>query len=306
MNFREYAERKELLEIFDKDDISRYQPTGKWTNKDLYQFNIPSSQEQCSGGYCYYVRFEDDDDNLGSIDISFGHADTGVKDRYQVEQGDTKEVMYSVLKATDEYINKWKPEAISWIGVSKSRPNATNLDARSKVYFSWAAKNLFPNYLPMENDHWVRRDVAEEIHDEILDFHPLRHEIDQLRGIKDAKRFLQGVDQARGNWRVQMRSQRMTPQDLNQGQGQEYANNPRYNPNRLQIGDMIYTEWGLLLKITGWAFQHNALYATTQSTSGGTMAPLVPIERDWPRKASSDEIHRANSNAGYLPDRMPF
>src|SRR5690606_22229828 len=64
--------------------------------------------------------------------------------------------------AIGQYIDAKQPPQLTWSPVAKSRAGANNPMARESVYFLWAAKNIFPQYVPMSKRKWVRRDVYEQ------------------------------------------------------------------------------------------------------------------------------------------------
>jgi hypothetical protein len=83
---------------------------------------------------------------------------------YQDNRGGFGPAVFKALfKALSEYVKTLKPANISWSPVSRSSVNpklgiVTNPEARKHVYDKWAVRNLFPDYVGMENQ-WIRRNI---------------------------------------------------------------------------------------------------------------------------------------------------
>lgn len=76
-------------------------------------------------------------------------------------------VFSGVLKALGDFIEKINPKGFNWSPVVKRTINpitgqVQNPEARKKVYDIWAAKYLFPKYVGLPGDTWLRKDVWEE------------------------------------------------------------------------------------------------------------------------------------------------
>lgn len=126
-----------------------------------FRYNLTSDpQKQCRIGQregmpCYFVSI------AGQGVISFGHAETGDDDRFiqnQTSNISPMEQMNAVSSAISEFIKIKQPPEISWYSVQKSRPGALNSNARMNIYDRWAERNLYPQYVPVAADRWLRQD----------------------------------------------------------------------------------------------------------------------------------------------------
>lgn len=233
------------MEAFDRESIASFQPEdGQWSPpleraspSYVYRYNVSSDPKKDCGGPCYAV--------VVSVDggISFKHYDTGYSDRYdknvQIAQQSGKnpldianEQMYSILHALGEFIQAKHPEQLIWSPMRKTREGAKNEGARGKVYFLWASKNLYPEYVPVSEGEWVRSDVYERRYP-AMDTFPDPNKVDEIGG---AKKFLAAHVAAEDEAR-RLRYQR--EQQQRDRQVADILNDPHLNPNGLRLGDKV-------------------------------------------------------------------
>jgi len=263
MNFNDWFLEREIVnmytEIFDKDTFLNKEPeNGEWEpelGKDgrhgVYYFNysLPSDPKKtCNNSLCYSVVFDN-----GSI--AFKHKDTGYADRWQFNYAASEEIakklsveqINSILHAIGKYIQTVKPDSLIWNPIAKSG-SKQNVNAREKVYFLWAAKNIFPEYVPYSKSHWTKIDLFMEKFKELKDL-PSKEEIEAM----GVKKFLGLIDEFRER-------KNQLEMDRQENERQQLLNtilvDPVQNPQQLQIGDLVYnkeegSDWyhGRLFKI---------------------------------------------------------
>jgi hypothetical protein len=255
----EIKELDVLSEIFDANEISSFQPkNGHWSNEPadapgsyVYYFDVEGDPETCGSDPCYsaVVSYQN-----GAAYIAFKHANTQYKDRggeggtWDKAGADIRKlgsiVMYSVLKALMEFIQKVNPNKLNWSAVSKSRNNANNPGARKKVYFAWAVKNLFPDkYVPTNEQEWWSVNYYNQQKE---DDWP---EIPQSSGNRAAKTFIQEVaskirEKEEREEREQEEREQEQARQLEARRQQirdslpQLLQDPQHNPNGVNVGDI--------------------------------------------------------------------
>jgi hypothetical protein len=247
----EEVEELDLLsEIFNAIDIARHHPeNGKWnhepTDSDgayVYSFDVPG--EDCNIGPpgtvysgrsgkepCYTVSIGY---SGGEADIEFGHTETSYDDRDNTGTNTGVEVMYSVLHAIMQFVQAVEPPKLTWSASEKSRDNANNPQARKKVYFAWAVKNLFPErYVPISDQKWWSREFYDSAKEEGWPDAP------EKGGSRSAKTFMAEVEEAREKERrVRDDEAMMRRQDV-MDRLPFFIAHPDLNPNQLKVGDLV-------------------------------------------------------------------
>lgn len=258
MSFRKWALEQELLEIFDKSTFMNQNPEGGIWEPPLGQgnghykfyYSLPSDPQKTCGfddKPCYYVNM-----NHGSI--SFAHYDTRYGDRWEknleiakgnedVAKNLSTEQINSILFAIGKYVEVDHPDQLSWSAVSKSRRDSNNPQARRKIYFMWSAKNLYPDYVPLDEENWIKFDKFMQQYGYIEGL-TSEEEIRQL----SAKKFLEMMEEIKEKKRQRdneewERREREEQERQRQAAATMLAD-PRHNPNNIQIGDIVINKEG--------------------------------------------------------------
>lgn len=251
MNFRKWALEKEVLEyymeIFDKDTFMNQEPeNAKWEeNGSSYRFyySLPSDpQKICAGDPCYSVGFEDGN-------ISFRHEDSRYADRWEknleIGKGDesiakkiSSEQINSILYAIGQYVTKVNPANLYWNPIAKSRSGAKNTEARTKVYFLWAAKNIYPKYVPITKSNWMRLDNFIQNYKD-YDGIPKESEIEKM----PIKQFVAIMESLHAKIKQEReednRRREAEREEQNRREAEEWLSNPNKNPQGLAVGDIV-------------------------------------------------------------------
>lgn len=278
INFHDWLGEREWAEAFDRETISQFKILdGVWeppleddATYHRFHFNLPSDpNKNCYDDYtqknmpCYFVGIT----NAGGI--SFGHKESMFGDRHDANKdlGGMKtstEMMNSVLQAIGEYVEKKNPEMLRWSAVQKSRSGAQNLDAREKIYFMWAAKNIFPSYVPISSQMWIRADMYKQNY-RPEDGYP---ELPLKGGLGAAKQFLAQVQQGPTDLTNRRREEE---ERAEQERFMQMLNDPQRNPQQIQSGDTV--TW------RGKEYQVVYLYIDPSVPSGIQAAIQQPDER---------------------------
>lgn len=231
-----------LQEIFSTERVRGFRPiNGRWeppldmpSHHHEYRFSISSEGDKlCFGHPCYYLSIVRDSDN--GITISFGHQETNYGDRWG-SGAMGQEVMTSVLHGLDEYIQKYKPDHLTWGSTSKTRAGARNPEARSKIYAYWAARELFPHaYVPLSDSFWISREkyVAHYVPN---GYPPPPPERISGNKIKAMNMFIKGIEDSREQ--IAQKTARQNRRTQRNELEQAIAN-PQCNPNNIRVGDLV-------------------------------------------------------------------
>lgn len=246
-----------LKEIYDKENIKKLNVDGYWypklgespDNEYMFYYNVKGDSEKCyddkgSQSPCYYVRIENGY-------ISFGHLETGMSDRWKYllkktnnnESEATKlsqEQMNTILWAIGEYVEKIHPWTINWTAIQKSNVNSKNPDSRSKVYFLWAGRNLYPEYVPESKIQWIKLESFLNSPFAKNEGVPTKEEIKNMSAknffkiCEDIKKELEEKRKAEEKEREIAREQRRM------AELQPYLENPEINPNDIKLDDVVF------------------------------------------------------------------
>ena len=152
-SFENFLESKILSEIINNRSISH---NGNWSEDGKsYYFSLPNSSERCEewNGHCWGVFFRN---SLGGVNISFLHQKT--KDDDRKSKDDFMTLLGIIFSKIEEYINEHDPNSLSWMPAYKTDIDAANPEARDKIYFLMMARELFPRYIPWQDNLWYKRE----------------------------------------------------------------------------------------------------------------------------------------------------
>ena len=275
----------DITEAFGADAIMAHQvENGQWepsldtpySREYYYYFSLPSDPKKtCKGKPCYalVVYPSGQYGNPGEYSVTFKHAETEYSDRHDYNQelkrqygGDPGgDMMKSVLNGLWQFVEAKKPKMLSWSGVSKSRDDAINPNAREKVYFLWASKNLLGKYVPISQGQWVRADVYDRQYVQQSGYIPFDPAL--YRGARGAEKFIEKFNdnydftradpnytetdaerQERIDWAQGMRDaeERGRREAEARRQAERLANLRNHieslntNPNEIRMGDLVY------------------------------------------------------------------
>ncbi len=157
--FADFDSIRRLDELLNPGELSRPK-NGHWmtpvhSKNDFYEYQFDVEGEDCGEERCYYVEIDASDN---TAEISFAHAHTHYADR--PNSGAGLGVMGGVIFAIKEWLSHHSPEYIEWFPNMGSA--GANPMSRANVYAKWAARNLFPKYLPKDDTMWIRRDIYEQ------------------------------------------------------------------------------------------------------------------------------------------------
>jgi hypothetical protein len=166
--FFEYLERRDdYLWLSDYESISEMSITeletrkpkdGNWLSPSQYQFNVEG--DNCGNEFCYDVFFGGD--SLKTT-ISFKRAS-----KYKDERlGFGNQVFNGVQYAMMEFIQKNNPYYLTWEPIITRTVNpvtgkVTNPEGRKSVYEIFAIKSLFPLYVSVKLNEWIRKDIYDK------------------------------------------------------------------------------------------------------------------------------------------------
>jgi len=165
-----------------------------------------------------------------------------------------------------------------------------------KVYFLWGAKNLFPQYVPVRADYWMRFDEFIKTYGDMEGMIP-----EEEMKAMGAKKFLEWVKQfeEKRQQKAQEEAERQEAEEERRRQEElaEMLNDPEYNPNRIAVNDLVYN------KNEGGS-NHGKLYKVSRirqdrygdyTTRGDLIAYLEPQEEpgdELQHDVYSDRLYR--------------
>jgi len=131
---------------------------GHWLSPSQYQFNIEG--DDCGNKFCYDVFFGGD--SLKTT-ISFKRASNYKDERL----GFGNEVFNGVQYAIMEFIRNKNPSYLTWQPIITRAVNpvtgkVTNPEGRKSAYEIFAIKSLFPLYVSVKMNEWIRKDIYDK------------------------------------------------------------------------------------------------------------------------------------------------
>jgi hypothetical protein len=131
----------------------------EWSRNDLFYFDVEG--DDCSPKWCYLVWFEELKSN--SYEVEFKRGSNNSKDE---RRGVGIKVIGAVFYAIGEFIKKNNPDYLIWSPSKTKTANPvtgiiTNPEGRRDAYDIFAIKCLFPSYVSVKINQWMRRDIYE-------------------------------------------------------------------------------------------------------------------------------------------------
>ena len=257
MKFSDWFKKDSVNEAFESDAILNHQVLDeKWEpalSQDAsgyaYYFNVPgdnvgTKEKPAYKVSCSYEEYQGIHRSGISFSRNGSHADAGV--------GVHKDAMLSILKGIGEFIYAKTPEVVEWSAVGKTSRNKitgqkVNPEARKSIYKKWAIRNLFPDYIGISDENWVRKDYYDEKLVKVLKYPPLSSDIksddhpgkkrkaqDQLiAAIESNKDEINKARRAEEE-RLRLERERQRLEAL-----RVKIESPEHNPNKLAIGDIV-------------------------------------------------------------------
>ncbi len=166
INFISYLEQRdvdfwfrhcEMISEMTMDEIALRKPKYSEWRGDFFYFDVEG--DDCSPKWCYFVWFEQLPKS-NSYEISFKRMNETKDER----RGVGNQVMGAVQYAIMEFIKQRNPDQLIWSPVKTKTVNPvtgriTNPEGRKEVYEIFAIKSLFPLYVSVKANEWIRRDI---------------------------------------------------------------------------------------------------------------------------------------------------
>ena len=131
----------------------------EWIRNNLFYFDVEG--DVCSPNWCYLVYFEELASN--AYEVEFRRGSNNSKDE---RRGVGIQVLGAVFYAIREFIEKNNPDYLKWIPSKTKTPNPVtgeirNPEGRRDAYDILSIKNIFPEYVSVRINEWMRRDIYE-------------------------------------------------------------------------------------------------------------------------------------------------
>jgi len=131
----------------------------EWSRYNLFYFDVEG--DDCSPNICYLVYFEELKSN--SYEVEFRRGSNNSKDE---RRGVGMLVLGAVFYAIDEFVKNNKPDYLIWSPSKTKTANPvtgiiTNPNGRRDAYDILAIKVLFPSYVSVKINEWMRKDIYE-------------------------------------------------------------------------------------------------------------------------------------------------
>jgi len=128
-----------------------------WGQNNLFYFNVEG--DNCGSDWCYSVYFEELLSN--EYEVEFRRGSNNSKDE---NRGGGVEVLGAVCYAIKEFIKIMNPDSLKWSPAKTKTPNRVtgkirNPEGRRDVYDMYFVKNIFPAYISVKMNEWMRRDI---------------------------------------------------------------------------------------------------------------------------------------------------
>jgi len=158
MNFKLWLENNHLINEITSTEIEALPPKDfLWKGDQVFYFNVEG--DDCEGKFCYWVFFEDIKKN--AYEVEFRRLGNNSKDE---RKGVGMKVFMAVMYAINQFIKNKNPEFLSWSPAKTKTPNPVtgqiaNPEGRKHVYEGFAVKSLFPSYVSVKVNEWIRKDI---------------------------------------------------------------------------------------------------------------------------------------------------
>jgi hypothetical protein len=188
--FIEFIESQEdsfLWEMTGFEAEVKKPPASEWYKDFFFYFDVEG--DNCTPKYCYHVYFEPIAKN--SYEIEFRRLMNNSKDE---RRGVGIKVLGAVKYALMEFVKNKNPDLLQWSPAKTKIPNpvtgnVTNPDGRRDAYENFAINNLFPRYVSVKTNQWIRSDIYER--DYASKGYPQIPE--NLNNIAQKKQFIQQI-----------------------------------------------------------------------------------------------------------------
>ena len=185
MKFKDWL----LIEMGISEIEARKPKHSEWSG-DLFYFDVEG--DDCSPKYCYFVYFEELS-KRNAYEVEFSRLNNKSKDE---RRGVGNEVFNAVKYAILEFIRKKNPEYLTWSPVKTKVVNpmtgqVTNPEGRRDVYEGFAVRSLFPMYVSVRVNEWMRRDIYDR--DYVSSGYPSIPDNMSSASLRERKEFLDKI-----------------------------------------------------------------------------------------------------------------
>ena len=131
----------------------------EWRLNNLFYFNVDG--DDCGSEWCYSVHFEELLSN--EYEVEFKRGSNNSKDE---RRGVGVQVLGAVCYAIYEFIKNMNPDSLKWSPAKTKTPNPVtgiirNPEGRRDVYDMYFVRNIFPEYVSVKMNEWMRREIYE-------------------------------------------------------------------------------------------------------------------------------------------------